>query len=153
LAAEQPAIAGLIPMAPAIKVRNRLLPLAPALRHLLAYNPLGGIGDEDLGDPAGIDRIWCYDEMPMWGAGEVYRLQQQVRQALPHIRQPILIFYGRRDAQVPPEAAQMLHDGVASTDRKLVVLENSGHNLLVDGERESVWAQSYDWMMGVVRDK
>ncbi len=38
---------------------------------------------------------------------------------------------------------------VASTDRTLVWLENSGHNLLIDGERESVWARSYDWMMGI----
>jgi hypothetical protein len=26
-------------------------------------------------------------------------------------------------------------------------LERSGHNLLIDGERQSVWALSYDWMM------
>jgi esterase/lipase len=40
----------------------------------------------------------------------------------------------------------MVYEGVASTDKTLVWLEHSGHNLLVDGEREAVWAQSYAWM-------
>ncbi len=147
LGAEHAEIAGLIPMAPAVQFNNRLAPLTPLLRHLFRYNPLGPIGDEDLGDPEGIHRIWCYDELPMWGAGEVYRLQRRVRRALPRIRQPILIFQGRRDAQLPPTAAQRVYDGVGSTDKRLVWLENSGHNLLADGERETVWAQSYGWMM------
>jgi esterase/lipase len=87
----------------------------------------------------------------MWGAGEVYLLQRKVLRALPQIYQPILIFQGRRDAHLHPLAAQELYDAVASTDRTLIWLENSGHNLLIEGERESVWAQSYGWMMGVLR--
>lgn len=147
LGAAHPEIAGLIPMAPAVKVQNRLMPLTLGLRYLFKYNPFGPIGDDDLGDPEAIQRIWCYDKLPLWGAGEVYRLQQEVRKALPRIRQPILVFQGRRDAQLPPEAAQTVYDGVGSSDKTLVWLEHSGHNLLVDGERESVWAQSHAWIM------
>jgi len=147
LGAKHPEIAGLIPMAPAIHVQNRLMPLALGMRYLFKYNPLGGMGDRDLGDPEALDRIWCYDEMPMWGAGEVVRLQRQVRQGLPRVRQPILIFQGRRDAQLPPKAAQTVYERVASTDKTLVWLEHSGHNLLADGERVSVWAQSHAWIL------
>jgi carboxylesterase len=147
LGAGHPEVAGLIPMAPAVKFRNRLAPLTLGLRYLLKYNPGGPIGDDDLADPEAINRIWCYDELPLWGAGETYLLQRRVRQALSQIRQPILIFHGRRDAQLPPEAAQMVYDGVASADKSLVWLEHSGHNLLVDGEREAVWARSYNWLM------
>jgi carboxylesterase len=149
LGANHPEIKGLIPMAPAIKVQNRLMPLTLGLRYLFKYNPFGGIGDADLGDPEAIERIWCYDDLPMWGAAEVYRLQRWVYQALPSIRQPVLIFQGRRDAQLDPQAAQILYDRVGSTNKTLVWLENSGHNLLADGEREAAWAQSYEWMMGV----
>ena len=149
LGAEHPEVAGLIPMAPAIRVQNRLISFALPLRYLLKYNPLGPIGDDDLGDPRAAERSWCYDETPMWGAAEVYLLQRKVRRALPQIRQPILVFQGRRDAHLHPLAAQEVYDMVASSNRTLVWLENSGHNLLIDGERESVWAQSYDWMMGI----
>jgi carboxylesterase len=147
LGAEEPELAGLVPMAPAVEVRNPLLPLTLVLRYVLKYDPRGGIGDEDLVDPQASERIWCYDETPLWGAAEVYLLQRQVREALPEIRQPILIFQGRHDAQLPPQAAQMVYDRVASSDKTLVWLGHSGHNLLVDGERESVWEQCYTWMM------
>ena len=150
LGAKRPQIAGLIPMAPMIQVRNRLMPLALGLRYLFDYSPFGPVGDDDLGDPAAIRRIWCYDQVPLWGAGELYLFVREVRQVLPTIHQPILVFQGLRDAQVPPEAAQEVVDVVASEDKTLVWLEHSGHNLLVDGERESVWTQSYDWIMELV---
>jgi carboxylesterase len=151
LGAEHPEIRGLILMAPALKVRNRLMPLTLGLRYLFKYNPVGGMGDADLGDPQAIDRIWCYDELPLWGAAEVYLLQRRVYQALPSIQQPVLIFQGRRDAQLDPQAAQIVYDRVGSADKTLVWLEHSGHNLLADGEREAVWAQSHEWMMNVSR--
>jgi carboxylesterase len=147
LGAEHPEIKGLIPMAPAVKVQNRLMPLTLGLRYLFKYNPFGGMGDADLGDPQAIERIWCYDELPLWGAAEVYRLQQRVRQALPRIQQPVLIFQGRHDAQLDPQAAQIVYDQVGSADKTLVWLENSGHNLLADGEREAVWERSYEWLI------
>jgi carboxylesterase len=147
LAARHPDIAGLITMAPAVKVQNRLLPLSLIMRYVMKYNPWDDLSDDDLGDPRGIDRIWCYDDLPLWGAGEVYLLQREVLRALPRIHQPALIFQGRRDAALDPRAAQILYDGLAATDKTLVWLEHSGHNLLVDGERESVFTRSYAWLM------
>jgi carboxylesterase len=146
LGIRHPEISGLIAMAPAVKVQNRLMPLALVLRYLFKYSPFGVIGDTDLGDPTAQERSWYYDQLPLWGASEVYLLQRWVNRALPRIHQPILIFQGRRDAQLDPLAAQIVHDRVASVDKKLVWLKNSGHNVLVDGERELVWAQSYAWI-------
>jgi carboxylesterase len=147
LTIEHEGIAGLIPMAPIVKTRNPLLPLTLVLRYLLKYDPFGEIGDEDLVDPRGIDRVWAYGKTPLWGAAELYLLQRQVRSALSNVQLPILIFQGLHDAQVPPQAAQMVYDRVGSTDKTLVWLEHSGHNLLVDGEREAVWEKSYAWTM------
>jgi carboxylesterase len=134
-------------MAPMAKVRNRLAPLSLGLRHILKYSPLGPIGDDDLGDPEGTERIWCYDVVPLWGAGECVLLRREVVENLSKVRLPVLIFQGRRDAQLAPESAPLVYDTVSSADKTLIWLENSGHNLLVDGEREMVWSQSYDWML------
>jgi len=147
LGARRPEIAGLIVMAPAIKVQDRRIPLTLGLRYVLKYNPKGSMGDSDLGDPQASDRIWCYDDTPLWGASEVYLLQRRVRKLLPRIVQPVLIFQGRRDKHLDPQAARIVYEAVASPDRTLVWLENSGHNVLADGEREALWAQSYDWML------
>ncbi|HFD40894.1 MAG TPA: alpha/beta fold hydrolase [Anaerolineae bacterium] len=147
LGSKHPEIAGLIVMAPAIKMRNPLLPVTPILRHLVKYNPLGAIGDDDLVDPDARQRAWCYDRLPMNAAAETYLLQRQVRANLAAIRQPILIFQGRHDAQLSPEAARIVYEGVRSEDKELIWLANSGHNLLVDGEREDVWDRCYTWLM------
>jgi carboxylesterase len=147
LGSGHPEIAGLIPMAPAIEFQSRLAPLVVALRYLLRFSPFGAMGDDDLGDSEATSRLWCYDQLPLWGAAETYLLQRKVRQALSHIRQPLLAYQGRHDAQLSPRAAQIVLNSVASIDKTLVWLENSGHNLLVDGEREAVWAGSYAWMM------
>jgi carboxylesterase len=147
LGARHPEIAGLIPMSPAIKLQNPLLPLVVGLRYLLKYNPMGALDDRDLGDPECRRRIWCYDKTPLWGGGEVYLLQRRVWKALPTISQPVLIFQGRRDAQVDPRAAQLLYEAIGSSDKAVVWLEHSGHNVLADGERELLWEQSHAWIM------
>ncbi|MBN1658868.1 MAG: alpha/beta fold hydrolase [Anaerolineae bacterium] len=145
LGAHHPEVAGLIAMAPAVKVSNRLMPLTVAARHVLKRNPMGAMED-DLVDPEGAGRQWSYDELPLWGAGEVYLLQRVVMRALPSIRLPILIFQGRRDVHCAPDAAQILHDKIGSTDKRIVWLETSGHNILVDAERQFVWEESYRWI-------
>ena len=147
LGANHPEIAGLIPMAPAVRVQNRLMPLSLLLRYFVKYRPCSPPGDPDLGDPEAKARIWCYDETPLWGAAEVYLLQRRVRSVLSRIRQPILLFQGRHDAALPPEAAQVVYERVASADKALIWLEHSGHNVLADGEREAVWARSHAWLV------
>jgi carboxylesterase len=147
LASRHPNLSGLIAMAPAIKIQNRLMPLSLALRHVMKYAPVEALDDQDLGDPEAIRRIWCYDEIPLWGAAEVYLLQRRVTRALAGIRQPLLIFQGRRDVELDPRAAQILHDRTGSDDKTLVWLDHSGHNLLADGEREAVWETAFNWMM------
>ncbi len=147
LGAGHPEIAGLLLMAPAVQVQNQLMPLSLILRYVIKYRPGEPPGDTDLCDATARQRVWCYDRTPLWGAGEVYLLQRRVRKALPGVRQPILLFQGRRDATLTPRAAQVVYDGVASRDKTLVWLEQSGHNLLADGEREAVWARSHAWIV------
>jgi len=146
LGAHHPEVAGLIAMAPAVKVANRLLPLTVGLRHLFENNPLGPMED-DLVDPAAAEELWGYDELPLWGAGEVYLLQRAVLRVLVKVQQPVLIFQGRRDVHCAPDAAQLLHDKIGSTDKRIVWLETSGHNILVDSQREYVWEESYRWIV------
>lgn len=149
LGAHYPEIAGLVLMTPGIKLSNRLVWLTVALRHLIKYLPSGMVEDEVLCDPEAVHRLWCYDRHSLWGVGEYCLLQRWVRRNLNAIQQPLLMYQGRHDNWLAPEAAQIIYDGVSSAHKRLVWLERSGHNVLVDGERETVWAQSYDWMMGI----
>lgn len=147
LGASSEAIDGLVIMAPSIKLRNRFLWLTVAFRYLIRYLPPGLVEEEVLCDPEAVHRLWFYDKQSLWSLGELYLLQRRVRANLAAIQQPLLLYQGRFDNWLAPDAAQFVFDGVSSSQKRIVWLERSGHNVLVDGEREAVWAQSYEWMM------
>lgn len=144
LAAEHPECAGLLLYAPALQVRNRLLPLAPLLRRVIRQFPAGE--STDLVDPEAPSRLWHYPTYPVGGAAELLALQRRVRRMLKRIQAPTLVFISTRDGSVPPEAVQLLCRRLASSDRATVTLHNSGHCMLVDAEREMILARSYGFI-------
>jgi carboxylesterase len=146
LGAQHADLAGLLLLAPGIKVRDWRIYLTPLVQYFVKYVPPGTNAKSDLCDPQAAGRVWCYDVPPVAGAAQVLGMQRQVRGILPRVDQPVLIVQGRHDTALTPDAAQIVHDYVGSTDRTLVWLEKSGHNLLVDGERERVWEECAAWI-------
>jgi len=146
LGAHHDDLAGLILMAPAVKVRDWRMCLTPIFKYFMKYSPVDHAAESDLSDPEALNRVWCYDIRPVAAAAEVYGLQRWARRALPRITQPVLIFQGQNDGTLPPEAAQITYDRIGSTDKTLIWLEKSGHNILIDSEREKVWEESYAWI-------
>lgn len=146
LAAQEPSIAGLLLFAPALLVRDRRAPLSLLLRYFVSVMPKGEEGDLDLYDPEAFNRIWCYECYPVYGVSQVWFLQRQVRRRLGQVRQPILLFQGRRDGAIRPDNPQVLFDRVASTDKRLIWLERSGHNLLVDAQCQEVFEACLNWI-------
>ena len=146
LGAQHDDLAGLILLAPAVKVRDWRMRFTPIAKHFISYVPVDHTADSDLDDPDALDHVWCYDTRPVAAAAEVYALQQRVRRLLPLVTQPALIVQGKRDGSLPPEAAQITYDRIGSTDKTLIWLEHSGHNVLIDGQRERVWEESAAWI-------
>ena len=59
-------------------------------------------------------------------------LMRETSQQLPFVHQPILIVQPREDHIVPPGNANRIHDGVTSTDRQVLLLDNCYHVCTVD---------------------
>ncbi len=146
LAAHSPEVAGLLLYAPALRISNRLLPLASLYKRVRAVRPKG---PSNLVDPTALDRLWSYDHEPIGAAGQLWRGQRQVRPRLPEIVCPTLIFHSTQDTTVPAAAAQEVLAGLGSDDKQLVTLTNSGHCLTIDGEWEQVAEQSWDFVRRV----
>jgi carboxylesterase len=146
LAAQHSDLAGLILLAPAIKVRDWRIHLTPLAKHFVRFLPTDHTSNNDLVDPDALGRDWCYDATPVAAAAEVLALQHQARWLLPRVTQPALIMQGRHDGSLAADAAQITHDLIGSADKTLIWLENSGHNVLIDAERTRVWEESYAWM-------
>jgi carboxylesterase len=145
LALEHPECAGLILYAPALKVRNRWLPLAPLLQKIIHQFPHGD--STDLVDPEASARLWHYPTYPVAGAAQLLGLQRRVRRTLRRIQMPTLVFHSTADGSVHPDSARLLCKRLGASDRTLVTLHNSGHCMLVDAERDMICARSYGFVI------
>ncbi len=152
LAAQEP-VEGLILLAPGLIARDWRARLLPVARFFLTWDePKPGAQGADLTDPEAWNRIWCYERRPVAAAYEVLKLQRRVRRLLPRITCPTLIFQGVRDLAVVPRGAQVIYDTIASARKELVWLENSGHCLTVDSEREEVWKRSWEFIQEIAAE-
>jgi carboxylesterase len=50
------------------------------------------------------------------------------------------------DGQLRFESGPYVIEQIGSTDKELVTLHNSGHNVLVDAERELVWERTAEFV-------
>lgn len=146
LAAQYADIRGIALYSPAIRVANRFFWLLPLARHLIKQWPKEPEEQDDLTDPQANSRVWHYDCYPTTGANELRKLQQVVRKELGSVRAPAIVFYSTNDKMIHPEAGPFTFDKLGSADKELVTLHNSGHNLVVDSERESVFARTYGFI-------
>jgi len=145
LAALHP-IAGAILYSPALIARDWRMKFVRPFRHIMRWNRKEEPQDADLTDPEAHKMLWSYDVIPGESAYQVSLLQKEVRRLLPSITVPVLIFQSSRDALIRPECGRIVHDEVASADKTLIVLHNSGHCLTVDSEREFVWQKTHEWI-------
>lgn len=134
LAADHPEIAGLLVYAPALRLSLRPIDrlLLPVLALFLSSVPK---------PVSGTNPYWQgYTVNPLKGTLNLLRLQKIVFPKLKRIHQPLLIVQGRLDktvaASVPDEIARSVHSQIVEQ----VWMENSGHIVLIDAEKEAVEA-------------
>lgn len=140
LAAEVP-VAGVVAVSPAVRLRTSLAPLIPVARYLLRWYETGI--DRNLCDPDAARRQWYYTRVPAAAVGEMYELVQRCRRAAPIVRVPVLLIQSQADEVLRPAGALELLDRLGTSDKRLTWLGRSGHNALVDIERERVFAETY----------
>lgn len=99
--------------------------------------------ESDLTDPQAQGRLWSYDRLPTGAVVSLRQLLRLVRRELSQVRVPALIMQGVCDHHIPHDSAQVIYDGLGSTDKEIVWWPNSGHAITVDSEREAIWARAY----------
>jgi len=147
LAAHHDDLAGIVLYSPGLRAANKLLYLAPILRHLVRQWPGDPEGDTDLLDPEAPGRLWHYETVPTTGANEVLKMQRATRRLLPQVRTPAIIFYSTHDTTLDPASPHLMLGGLGSTDKELVILHKSGHNMLVDCERDAIFARTHGFIV------
>lgn len=93
------------------------------------------------------DKWQGYDpELPTKGILQLLKFQHAVKQALPKITQPVILFQGRRDTAVAPQAGDIILHGVRSTLKEHHWMERSAHPILIEDELDEVTSLSLNFM-------
>lgn len=134
-------VKGLVLLAPFVKTNDPLRFVAPVASKLIKSVP--GVGNDICLE--GQDEL-CYDRVPAAASVNMLRFVRKVRNNLGAVTTPTLIMHGRQDHTSPPSNAQLIHDGIASTDKELVWLENSYHVITMDNDRDEVFRRTHEFI-------
>jgi carboxylesterase len=143
LASRKKTVAGAILLSPAIKVINSRRHLVPLLKYVLPKVPKSA---DFFIDPAAKERLWAYDCTPTSAAHEVLKLIRETKRLLAQVTCPVLVMHSTRDPEIHPASARYVYDRISSTDKKIILLHNSGHVLALDSEWETVAENTYQFI-------
>jgi len=129
LASEEPVDAAVVVGTP-LRFSRSVTALVPLLAPFVPYAKKRG--GSDIQEPGARGRHPSYDVMPLASVRELMRLQRLVRRRLARVSAPILIAHGAHDRTASLSDARFIHANVGSVERRLLVLEASGHVVTVD---------------------
>ena len=144
LAAEEEDLAGAILFSPSIKLTSKLIHLTPILKYFIrkVKKPL-----EQYANQVADRQKWTYNERPMAGAHELLKIISHTRTILPKVKCPLLIVDGAKDEIIDPACSRFIYDRVASAEKEILTLPESGHCLTIDGEWKTAAEKTHQFIV------
>jgi len=127
---------GIVAMSTPAFIRDWRLPFLLAFKHFIRFL---GKGPSDFRDRSVEATHIDYDRYPTRSIEQLLRLLAHVRDDLPEVRAPVLFIHSRNDKSVPPENISYLYEHISSRDKEVVWVENSGHVITEDLEKDKVF--------------
>ncbi len=129
---------GLVMLASPAHIRDWRITVLRPFQRWIPYWPTGGISytDAELGNGHLV-----YDRYPTGCVVSLLDLAGVVRADLPRATTPSLLVFSRADRLANAAEGEWVHGRLGSTDKRLVLLEQSGHIVCADCERERVLAE------------
>jgi carboxylesterase len=137
-------VAGIVLVNAAVNTLRKDVLALPVLKHLLGSFP--GIAN-DIKKP-GVQEHG-YGRTPLRAAHSMMTGWKQVRQDLPKVTQPILLFRSAEDHVVDPSSARITRSQVSSRDVTERILENSYHVATLDNDAPLIFSESADFVRRV----
>jgi len=114
-------------------------PRLPYIQYIAPFMPSLSKGPSDWHDQAMRLEQVEYPYNPTRAIVELRDLLEVMRQSLPKITAPVLLVHSRQDGSVSPENMQRIYESLGSKDKSMLWLEQSGHVVSRDQERERVF--------------
>ncbi len=138
--AEKHPVDGVLLVNPAIASRNKLLPFAGILRHIIATQP--GIASDIRKE--GVTEL-AYDEMSVAAGWTMSQLWKQVRTDLSRVEAPVMLFRSDEDHVVDDSSHRALLRALPSTE--MVRLTNSYHVATLDNDADLIFERSVRFVL------
>jgi carboxylesterase len=145
LASKYPEIAGVLLFAPAIKLTLNAFDKIKIHIGSLFISEVARSSMDSANDWQG------YPGLPLKGAIQLLRIQAAAIKCLPLIKQPLLIFQGRKDTTVHPSAGDLIFQGVNSTIKEHHWMEQSSHAITIDCELAEVTLKCLNFMEKILK--
>lgn len=134
--AREKQVNGVISMAAPMRFKNKKAHVAWLLYPFVPYQIRN-----DVKEPHIEEAILPYDRTPVKCVASLRRLIIEVRSRLHKIKTPALVIQGGQDETIYPEDAQIIMDGLGSTDKELKWYPHSSHIIVLDHDREQMFVE------------
>jgi carboxylesterase len=130
-------VAGLVTIAAALKFKDPLAALTPAVAKVVAsWKSPNAYQDQELAR----QRNKNYPKFPTQAFVQLYDYAGTISNRLSFVHAPTLVLGARKDQIVSPKAAETIFKRIPSKDKRLVWFDETGHEMLLDLEAEKVKA-------------
>ncbi len=98
-------------------------------------------GDSDWQNPNAREDHFSYDQYPTKAILQFTYLVEALQEALPRVTAPALLMHSKKDIGVPPENLDLVYKALGTPEglKKKILLENSGHVLTRDLDKDTVF--------------
>ncbi|OJX41420.1 MAG: hypothetical protein BGO78_01430 [Chloroflexi bacterium 44-23] len=143
LASKYPQFKGLLLYSPAIRIKN--LRFSGMIRIFKKFIRKKNYGSDDGVKPGELP--WKgYRVNPTSAVFQLYKLQKVVEKRLGLIDLPTVIFQGKLDTTIDASGAKFILDEISSQNKELVLLENSGHCVILEKEHKYAFEKSIEFI-------
>lgn len=147
LSSQHPEAAGVLLYAPAIKLTMSTLDKIKLYAGSLFLS-------EVTRDSLDVSDKWQgYPNLPLKGAIQLLQLQAATYQRLSQVKQPVIVFQGRKDMTVHPTTGDIILQGVSSTIKERHWMERSTHAIVIDCELDAVTDLTVRFMDKVLKSQ
>jgi carboxylesterase len=122
------------------------LPFLPIVSPLLKWVKAGPADWHN--QEAAKDHV-CYPYYPTRSILQLRDLLTEMRASLPDVKVPALLIYSHQDKSVVPPNAEKVYSALGSQQKKLIWVENSGHNIPREADRLIAFSAINDFIKQV----
>jgi carboxylesterase len=124
------------PRFPDERVRQ-LRPVVPLISKVWRFATQSG--ESDWHDKQAEQANVHYPVFPVRATAELNDLIDEMWDTLDQVAVPALLIYSKGDGTIPSDSGQAMYDALGSTDKELIWLTESGHNIPMDASREQAF--------------